>query len=147
MLFFKDTDKELSDKRIESIIKSIETRDASALIELFSVNAKRDSSDFDKQISDFFSIFHDNNFTIEENSGPIVYNETDNGEKTKKMINWYEIHGQKDYTIYFIEWIEDTRCKENIGLYTLRIIENKDYDEQFIGDDEMEIAGIYYNPT
>lgn len=73
---------------------------------------------------------------------------TSKTKKSKKIINWYEVYGDKNnYTIFFVEWAEDTFDKDNVGLYTLRIIEEKDFDEQFMEHSKMEIAGIYYNPT
>ena len=66
----------------------------------------------------------------------------------EKIINWYNVRGQNGkYTIFFVYWAEDTADNDNIGLYTLRIIHEKDFEEQFTEHDEMEIAGIYYNPS
>lgn len=115
---------------------------------MFSLTAKNDAANLEEEIDCFFENFDDSNLRIEENAGPIVYDDTENGHKSKKIINWYEVYAEKtNYTIFFVVWIEDTFDKGNVGLYTLRVIEEKDFDEQFIEHDKMEIAGIYYNPT
>ncbi len=142
-----DNDKKLSDDRIASILKVIETKDTENLNKMFSEKAQINAIDFEKEVEAFFEKFDDTGLTFEDNAGPIVYDNTENGKKSKKLISWYDIRGEKtNYTIFFVEWIEDAFSKENVGLYTLRIIEEKDFDEQFIEHDKMEIAGIYYNP-
>ena len=143
----KDSDKETSDKIITDIVKVIEDRNTEKLIEMFSVKAKK-SQNIEEQVKIFFEKFNDNNLTLEDNAGPIVYDNTESGNKSKKIINWYEVQGQSGkYTVFFISWTEDTADNDNIGLYTLRIIKEIDLEEQFIEHDKMEIAGIYYNPS
>ena len=142
-----NNDKKISDNRIVSILNIIETKDSETLKNLFSEKAQKDAINFEEEIESFFDKFDDTNLKFEDNAGPIVYDNTENGKKSKKIINWYDINGEKNnYIIFFVEWSEDTFLKENVGLYTLRIIEEKDFENQFIEHDKMEIAGIYYNP-
>lgn len=145
---FKDKDKVISDNRITDIIYAIEQKDFDKLISMFSITAKNDTENLEEQAESFIKKFDDSNLKIQDNAGPIVYDDTENGKKTKKIINWYEVYGEKNnYTIFFVEWAEDTSNNDAVGLYSLRIIEEKDFDEQFIEHEKMEIAGIYYNPT
>lgn len=145
---FKDKDKVISDNRITDIIYAIEQKDSDKLISMFSITAKNDTEDLEEQAKLFIEKFDDSNLNIQDNAGPIVYDDTENGKKSKKIINWYEVYGDNNnYTIFFVEWAEDTFDKDNVGLYTLRIIEEKDFNEQFMEHSKMEIAGIYYNPT
>ena len=145
---FKDEDKNFSDNLIANIVEIIEKKDSNKLTELFSSDAKKDAVNLEDEIDCFFFFFSDSNIKIEENAGPIVYDGNENGQKSKKIINWYEVYAEKNsYTIFFVAWVENTFDKEKVGLYTLRVIEEKDFDEQFIEHDKMEIAGIYYNPT
>ena len=142
-----DSDKETSDKIITEIVQVIEEKNTEKLIDMFSVKARK-AQNIEEQAKDYFEKFNDNKLTLEDNAGPIVYDNAENGNKSKKIINWYDIQGQNNkYTIFFVSWSEDTTDSDNIGLYTLRIINEKDFEEQFIEHDEMEIAGIYYNPS
>lgn len=147
MGLLNDNDKKTSDKIITEIVQVIEEKNTEKLIDMFSVKARK-AQNIEEQAKIFFEKFNDNNLTLEDNAGPVVYDNTESGNKSKKIINWYEVQGQSGkYTIFFINWTEDTADNDNIGLYTLRIIKEKDLEEQFIEHDKMEIAGIYYNPS
>ena len=143
-----DKSKKTSDNIMNSIIESIEEKDTEKMLGMFSVKAKNEAQNIEEQTKKLFEKFNDNNLKFEENAGPIVYDNTEGGNKSKKIINWYNVQGQNgEYTIFFVYWAEDTADNDNIGLYTLRIIHEKDFEEQFTEHDEMEIAGIYYNPS
>ena len=148
MNMFIDKDKKYSDELIENIVETIKKKDSDKMKDMFSLTAKKKAVNFEKQVDCFFENFNDSNLRIEDNAGPITYDDTENGLKSKKIINWYEVHGGKNnYKIFFVAWIENTFDKENVGLYALRVVEEEDYDKQFIEYNKMEIAGIYYNPT
>ena len=143
-----DRSKKTSDNIMNSIIESIEEKDTEKMLGMFSVKAKNEAQNIEEQTKKLFEKFNDNNLKFEENAGPIVYDNTEGGNKSKKIINWYNVQGQNGkYTIFFVYQAEDTADNDNIGLYTLRIIHEKDFEEQFTEHDEMEIAGIYYNPS
>ena len=143
-----DRSKKTSDNIMNSIIESIEEKDIEKMLGMFSVKAKNEAQNIEEQTKKLFEKFNDNNLKFEENAGPIVYDNTEGGNKSKKIINWYNVQGQNGkYTIFFVYQAEDTADNDNIGLYTLRIIHEKDFEEQFTEHDEMEIAGIYYNPS
>ena len=147
MGLLNDNDKKTSYKIIAEIVQAIEEKNTEKLIDMFSAKARK-AQNIEEQAKDFFEKFNDNKLTLEDNAGPIVYDNTENGNKNKKIINWYDVQGQNNkYTIFFVNWSEDSADSDNIGLYTLRIINEKDFGEQFIEHDKMEIAGIYYNPS
>ena len=148
MIFFEDRDKVKSDKVISSILYSVERKDKQALISMFSNRAKSEAENFEQSIEMFFETFNDNALTWENNPGPITYETTEYGIITKQIVNWYDVTGSsKKYIFFFIEWVRDDTNEDNEGLYTLRVIEEKDIDTQFIDHELMEIPGIYYHPS
>lgn len=143
-----DNDKEISDKCMKDIILAIEEKDSDKIFSMFSAKAKNDNNCISEGISVFLDKFNDNNLVFEENPGPVAYEEVESGQKAKKIVNWYDVTGENtNYIFFFVEWIEDTENPGNVGLYTLRIIEEKDYEEQYTYHDKMETAGLYYNPS
>ncbi len=144
---FMDKDQVASDNRIKYIIKSIEDNNSSALMSMFSGQAGEDAGSLSDSIQCFLDSFDDHGLVWESNAGPMVEEAVDYGIKTKKITNWYNVSGtKKNYIFFFVEWLRDDTNNENVGVYTLRIMEEEDIEEQFIKYDRMEIPGIYYNP-
>ncbi len=144
----KGSDKSKSDERIKGIIVAIEQQDSEKLIAMFSAKSKNDAKNLKEQVKSFCESFDDKNLSFEDNAGPVVYEDIEKGEKIKKLVNWYTVMGAKgNYTFFIVEYTEDTLDKANVGLYTLRVIKECDFENQFIEHDKMEIPGLFYAPT
>ena len=148
MGFFEDKDKINADNRIDEIISIIREQNVNEFASIFSATAKEENDNLLSEIEDFFNIFDDTGLSYIENAGPTVYEETDSGNKSKKIVTWYEVSGEnRNYIFYFVEWTLHTSDKKQVGVYTLRIIEETDFDKQFISESLMETPGVYYKPS
>lgn len=150
-VIFKDTEADRSHAFITQLVDIIEEKDPDKMKELFSVKAEKEADNLTEQVDGFFEVFDDSDLEveIEENAGPAVYESIEYGDKSIEYSNIYEVQGKnKHYTIQFILFVRDDFDKDNEGLYTLRIIEDKDYKKQYddVDEEAMERPGLYYNP-
>ena len=139
---------------LNDLTTAIEQRDSNALLDAFSQEAIEDAEDITAQIEQFFSDFP---------NGPVLWNDISSnsrsydrdGENLIKIMASYELYiGEKTYTVFMIRWesdyrVTDEKALKKIGIYTLRIVEEKDYSEQYeqLHYSRMEIPGVYYKPS
>lgn len=132
-----------ADARLEQILEVLAKNDKDGLKAMFSKQALSEAKDFDGQADYLFDFFQG---TVEswKRTGFTAPMEIKNGKKSVELISWYTVTTDKDIFCFFvIDYSVDTFNPDNVGLYTLSAIKEKDEETQFTYWQDMEIAGIY----
>ena len=136
---------ELTNARIEQILEAIKNKDKKALKSLFSSKALDETIDFDKDIDYLFNLLDGDVINYEQEPGLSTSESRESGKVSKMIRAWYVIETDKNsYTLFFMDYIIDTKNPDNVGLYALRVAENKEEYNQYYWQDLK--AGIY-NPN
>ena len=141
-VLFEDSG-EAADARLEQILELLENNDQEGLKAVFSEQALSEIENFDAQANNLFNFFQG---TVDEweRTGLTGSDDVDNGEKTSKVISWYNVTtSQAAYVFFMIDHSVDTLTPENVGLYTLYVVDKEKEDEQLTSWQDMETAGIY----
>ncbi len=139
---------------LNNIIQAIETNDSDALLSVFSKQAITESPQIEAEIEQFLKDFPDERLTwdrIAEGSE----GSNSSGVMIDKIYSKYDISSSSGtYTLALIRWsayreVTDPEFRDTIGVYTMRMIDSADYQEQFdsLYDASLEIPGVYYKPS
>ncbi len=139
---------------LEELSSAIESEDTDALVNMFSQNAIKEADDLTSQIEQFFQDLPD---------GEVAWNKQalssrgydHDGEVLDEVMASYDLYiGEESYVVFMIRWESDYRVEGaealgKIGIYTLRIVEENDYAEQYeqLHYSRMAIPGVYYKPS
>lgn len=138
-----EDDSPAANKRVELILQALEDKDKNAIKSMFSKKALSEAEEFDSHLDYLFEFFQGDIQKWDECS-PGTSEERKYGHVIKKLSWWTYVYTDKEKYIFFlIEYAEDTDHPDNVGLYTLRVINAKDEDKEFERYDKMEIPGIY----
>lgn len=141
-----DFDDKIAKSRFGLIILSLENKDKRTLLSMFSKNALEKSNLIDENIDYLFNFFQGDVISWKLDIGPQVSTKYNYGNKEKIMSSFFSINtSDQKYLVYVVDYIEDTACSENIGLFTLRLIKEEDKETQFTSWQDMKIPGVY-NP-
>lgn len=138
------TDGQTANKRFEQILKAIQDKDKSALKGLFCKQALADAKDIDESITNLFDFFQGEVVSCDDWGGPGVDELREYGQRTKEVRSTYDVEtSEQKYRFAIKEFTVDTIHPENVGVYSLYIINAKDTDEKFAyGGDGNWTPGI-----
>ncbi|WP_117387098.1 DUF5104 domain-containing protein [Ruminiclostridium hungatei] len=133
----KYNEDEKADARLEQIIESIKNKDKDSMKGTFSEQALKEAKDLDERIDYVFSLIEGDIKSWESIGGSI--DETgDYGQKIIKSRFRYDVYtDQEQYLFSILEYTKNDKHPENVGVYSLKIINVKD-EEPIFSD-----AGIY----
>ncbi len=139
---------------LEELSSAIESEDAEALVSLFSQKAINEADDPIAQVEQVFQDLPDGEVTWNDLASSSSGYDHD-GEVLDEVMASYDLHiGEESYVAFMIRWESDHRvygaeAREKLGIYTLRIVEESDYAEQYeqLHYSRMEIPGVYYKPS
>lgn len=139
---------------LENIAQAIETNNVDGLLSVFSVQAKTDSAVMEDEIRQFMIDFSDEEITWKDNGLSSRSYDYDGTVLEETMASYDLYAGDVKYTAFLIWWssydrVEREDLQARLGVYTLRIVEENDYAEQYeqLHYSRMEIPGVYYKPT
>jgi len=144
---FVDNDEQIANKKFEQIFEAINNKDIDALRGMFSKTTLNETDNIDEDINSLYDFIEGNVVTWNRIAGPTTFDTFDYGEKIKDMQTSYEIEtSEGKYSFAIQDFIVDTANPDNVGIYSMYIINTKDIDEQFAywGDGEWTI-GININ--
>ena len=140
-------DKEIAVNRFEVILSTLENNDTDSLKSMFSINVLKESEMMDENVDYLFSFFQGEIISWEEIGGLVVDQSFRNGNRITELKSFYSIKTNlQTYLVFILEYSEDTANPENIGLYTLRVINEKEKEMQWGFWQDMVQPGIY-NPS
>lgn len=109
----------------------------------FSDNALSKIDNFDEQATILFEVFEGKECTWER-TGLTVSDDAENGKSIKKAVAWYSVSsGNEEFTFLIIDCLEDDNSSNNIGLYTLWVVDSENEDSQLTAWQDMETPGIH----
>lgn len=132
-----DNTEELCNKKLETIISSLENNDAEAIKNLFSTNAINSDEAFDEKVNQFIAFF-EGEYQSYEDDGVFTHEDVDYG----KYIVYHEIPynvftTKYVYRIAFKWYSKDDYDRNNLGissLYVKRVDLNSNLDYSYLGD-------------
>lgn len=133
----KNNDERKADARLEQVIKSIKNKDKDSIKAMFSKHALNEAKDLDERIHYLFTLI-EGDIKSWERIGGSVDESDDHGRKTIKSRYRYDVYtDQEQYLFSILEYTKDDNNPENVGVYSLKIINVKN-EEPIFSD-----AGIY----
>jgi hypothetical protein len=132
-----DNTEELCDKKLETIISSVQNNDAEAIKNLFSTNAINSDEAFDEKVNQFISFF-EGEYQQYENDGLFSSEDINYGKYIEYHRIPYDVFTTKYvYRIAFKWYSKDDYDNNNLGissLYVKRVDLNADLHEAYWGD-------------
>jgi len=126
-----------ADFRLEQILEAIANEDRNAIKAMFSENALYEANDIESGIDYLFSLI-EGNIESWDRIGGSVDESNDHGKKTVKSKYRYNVYTDTEqYLFSILEFTIDTNHPENIGVYSLKVINVNNEEPVFLG------AGIY----
>lgn len=143
-MFLRDQNNDLADARMDQLFNAIKEQDKDALKDVFSQKALVKSGNFDVGVEYLLSFVQGEALSWNREDSPIVFDDVEDGGKTKKLVTWYAIDtDEQSYLVFLVDYPIDTIDPENAGLYSLRIITSEDENALDGSWEEWEIPGIY----
>lgn len=138
-----DNSGKTEDSCVEAIFEILNESDRDALESLFSDNALSKIDNFDEQATILFEVFEGKECTWER-TGLTVSDDAENGKSIKKAVAWYSVSsGNEEFTFLIIDCLEDDNSSNNIGLYTLWVVDSENEDSQLTAWQDMETPRIH----
>ncbi|OPX41826.1 hypothetical protein CLHUN_43050 [Ruminiclostridium hungatei] len=133
----KSNDDEKADARLKQIIESIKNKDKERIKVMFSEQALNEAKDLDERIDYLIALIKGNVESWDRIGGSV--DETNNyGHKQIKSSFRYNVYTeQEQYLFSILEYTKDDDNPENVGVYSLKVINVKDEEPKFSD------AGIY----
>ena len=132
-----DNTEELCNKKLETIISSLENNDAEAIKNLFSTNAINSDEAFDEKVNQFITFF-EGEYQRYENDGLFSSEDINYGKYIEYHRIPYDVFTTKYvYRIAFKWYSKDDYDSNNLGissLYVKRVDLNTDLHEVYWGD-------------
>ncbi len=133
----------IAEKRFEDIIEALSNNDKDAIKAMFSANALSKADNFDEELDNLFDYVHGEIESWESDGGLSSPEEWNKGEHKKEIISGYLFStDEADYEVVVYDFIDDTTDPDNIGLYSLCIVnseENEEPDFLFAGSGDYGI--------
>ena len=141
--FSEKTDEEFANDRIKQVFNSIKLQDKDSLVNLFSTKAIKEAENIDAE--NLFSFIRGKVSSLKNPYGsPVVGETVDYGKVTKQLESWYVIEtDETSYWIILFDYPTDQNDSENIGLYSMIVVETQ-YVEKLEGIwDNLMLPGIH----
>ena len=117
----------------EKIIHALEAHDNVALKSLFSEKSLQEAENMNAAIQDLFESYAGNLLTYEDGAGPSVYfsnNADGRGFKFRELRSIIHVEtSENKYHFAFKEVVLDTEFQNNVGIYSLYIVETDNLNE------------------
>jgi hypothetical protein len=140
------SDKEIADSYFQSIIDSIENKDKEGLKKMFSTSALNEAKDIDSQIDYIMDFFKGDIVSFEGGPGVESSSSHDGGQAVENNYDYTVETDKGKYFIFFKYISKDTYNSENVGLYMLQVINEKDKEIEYDGGQAIKCPGIYTPP-
>ena len=131
--FFSNSDREIASESFEKIIAAIESQDSNALKSLFSEKALSEAENLDKSIEELFQLYQGKMVSYDDQGGPGLdgsRNSDGRGYVMTKLLSTINVEtSEKKYHFGILEYVEDTEFPENIGIYSIYVVETDVLDE------------------
>lgn len=111
---------EQSDARMQQIVAAINTKDNSAMKQLFSAKVQ-ESDTLDLEISELFELFPTEILSWDNNRGSTSYKNDYGKMSFKYSFTFYVYTENVEYKLFVYDYVANTISPENEGLYMLEI--------------------------
>ena len=136
-------DDDLADARMEQIFAALENRDEEMIKSTFSQKALLEAKNLDENIDKVFSFVQGKLSFWKRDESPVVFDNSENVGKTKRLLTWYTLHtDEQSYLIFLADYPIDTIEPKNEGLYTFKILEEKNENKLKGSIEDWIIPGI-----
>lgn len=126
------SDSTIANETFQKIINGINIRDGSAIREMFSDKALREAIEFDEKLASLFD-YCEGEMLSYNAGGPGVFQEKNadgRGFIKKEIQSTYDVEtSKKKYHIAIREFIQDTECSDNVGIYSIYVVATDSLDE------------------
>ena len=143
----QSNDNQQAENRLKQILEGLQSNDKDSLKRLFSNTALNQADDIDEGIDNLFAFFQGNIVSYNWNGnskGPIVDEVFENENKKKELKSWFDVITDKGkYIFFFVDYPIDTFERDNVGLYTLRVIKEENKNTQLTNWQDMKKPGIH----
>lgn len=139
---FLDTDREFSDKTFAKLIEAINQKDTIELSNLFSINTRNNTENFEDSVNQLVNFFGSQILTFEKTDGVGSMGKFEDGKKVIELITTYNVNSNEQKYYFSIEMTKFNTFNENYnGILCLNIINAKDWQEDYVyyGDSESGI--------
>lgn len=127
-----DNDQKNAEATIKKIVHAINKKDKELMKDLFSKKAMSESSEISNQIDELFNHVQGEIVEWDDGGGPEISEDYEYGLVSKEYILGVDIKTtEKNYTILVIENVIDEEDSDNVGIYSLQIIDKEDETEEF----------------
>ena len=127
-----DDDKTAANTRIEKLLEAIQSKNGDIVKSMFSKNAIADANNIDENIFKLFNCFKGEILSYEDWGGPGVSqgnNDDGSGRIWKILRSTYDVKtSENTYRFAIKEFTTDTADPNNVGVYSIYVINAKDTD-------------------
>lgn len=127
-----DDDKTAANTRIEKLLEAIKSKNGDIVKSMFSKNAIADANNIDENIFKLFNCFKGEILSYEDWGGPGVSqgnNDDGSGCIWKILRSTYDVKtSENTYRFAIKEFTTDTADPNNVGVYSIYVINAKDTD-------------------
>ena len=142
---FGKTDEEIANDRMEEVFECIKQKDKDSLIKLSSIKAINESGDIEADAESLFSFMCGEILSLKNPYGsPNVREGVEDGIVTKQLESWYIIKTEETrYWIILFDNTVDQGDSENVGFYSMIVLETKDDEKLDNNWDTLLLPGIH----
>jgi hypothetical protein len=129
---FISTDEYKAEGTLKTVIKAMENKDKDAIKAVFSKEALDMAADIDDNIESLFDFLQGKVESWDSDGGPEIYEELNNGLKLKRSVLFSIVTTEEqEYFFFLLEYLADRDNPDNVGLYTLLVMNAEDAEEHF----------------
>ena len=143
-----DTNEQVANKRLETILDALKRQDKATLKSMFSATALAEAVDFDEHLDYLLEFFQGDVLSWKAPDGIGGGHDVENGLHTKRIDARYIVETDKDkYIFIFVDYPVDDINPDHKGLYALRVLRKEDEDTEANSLVETEKSPGIYKPT
>lgn len=136
-------DEQQAEACFEKIRAALEAKDTESFENLFSEQAWKEVDDIEGEIQKLFD-FIDGKIISWKDDGAQTSASVSEGKREKTIRTWYIVNTDNEtYRFFIIDNVLDDINPDNVGLYAVRVIKEKNYEEQRSILQKTDVPGIY----
>lgn len=127
----EDKDK-VAKETVEKVIDTINNEDEDTLKSMFSKKAINETNNIDENITSLFNFIQGEIESWDDDFGIEINEDFDNGLSFREYMPMIPIFTKdKEYSLFLIWYTIDDESSDNIGLYSIQVIDKNDDNEDF----------------
>lgn len=136
-------DEQKAGETMEQTLDAVKNRDAEKLKSLFSVKALNSAENLDGNADALVDFIKGDIISVDDLGGPAIYEENEYGQTLKQtQLSVIVTTDEEKYMLFFLEYTVDMKDSDNVGLYTIAAVREKDRDTKFVNWQNRMTPGI-----